>query len=92
MMKQPTPNRTNSTPIAGPQTVSPSKTQSTSLHAHLILRNWLVFGAGPHVCLGQNYAIMHLAMCLGKAALHLDWDHKTTEISDNIRYDLVMIG
>ena len=29
---------------------------------------------------------MHLMMCLGKAALHLDWDHKQTDVSDNIRY------
>jgi hypothetical protein len=29
---------------------------------------------------------MHLAMCLGKAALFLDWDHKVTDVSDDIRY------
>jgi hypothetical protein len=29
---------------------------------------------------------MHLMMCLGKASLFLDWDHKRTDVSDNIRY------
>jgi sterol 22-desaturase len=31
---------------------------------------------------------MHLVMCLGKASLFLDWDHKVTDVSDNIRYHL----
>ena len=29
---------------------------------------------------------MHLMMCLGKASLFMDWDHKRTPVSDDIRY------
>ena len=74
-------------PLDGVLMALPSNIQSLSLINLPEFRNWLVFGAGPHVCLGQNYAILHLVMCLGKASLFLDWDHKATEVSDNIRYD-----
>ncbi|EEB08115.2 C-22 sterol desaturase Erg5 [Schizosaccharomyces japonicus yFS275] len=45
-------------------------------------KSWLVFGTGPHVCLGQRYAVMHLIACIGKASIELDWKHKRTEDSD----------
>ncbi|BFZ61456.1 RNA polymerase C-22 sterol desaturase [Saitoella coloradoensis] len=48
-------------------------------------RNWLVFGTGPHVCLGQQYAVMHLMATIGKASMFLDWDHLRTPTSDDIR-------
>jgi cytochrome P450 len=85
MTKKPTLTRTNSLPTAGVQMALPKNTQSIPPVIGLTRRNWLVFGTGPHVCLGQNYAIMHLMMCLGKAAMHLEWDHKQTDVSDNIR-------
>lgn len=68
-----------------PYTFNPSRWSPTGI-AEQHPKNWLVFGTGPHVCLGQNYAIMHLMMCLGKAALFMDWDHKRTPVSDDIRY------
>ena len=92
MTRQSTLIPTNSIPTDGPLMVSPNKTKSIIfiLAETNGYRNWLVFGAGPHVCIGQNYAIMHLMMCLGKASLFLEWDHKTTPVSDNIRYLLIL--
>lgn len=47
--------------------------------------NWLVFGTGPHVCLGQNYVFMNLVSLFGKAALFYDWTHTITPLSEEIR-------
>ena len=48
-------------------------------------KNWLVFGTGPHYCLGQTYVQLHLMGMIGKAALHLDWVHHPTAVSDKIK-------
>lgn len=47
--------------------------------------NWLVFGTGPHVCLGQNYVFMGLVSLFGRAALYYDWKHTVTPLSEEIR-------
>ncbi|CCG83849.1 protein of unknown function [Taphrina deformans PYCC 5710] len=48
-------------------------------------QNWLVFGVGPHHCLGQNYAILHLTLAAGLACLKYDIKHHTTRTSENIK-------
>jgi sterol 22-desaturase len=48
-------------------------------------KNWLVFGTGPHYCLGQTYAIMNLMLLLHKLSAELEWKHKITEKSEEIR-------
>lgn len=47
-------------------------------------KNWLVFGTGPHYCLGQTYAQMNLIGMIGKASMGLDWTHRTTIESEDI--------
>ena len=47
-------------------------------------KNWLVFGTGPHYCLGQTYAQLNLIGMIGKASLGLDWEHISTAISEDI--------
>ncbi len=47
-------------------------------------KNWLVFGTGPHYCLGQTYAQLNLIGMIGKASLCLEWSHKPTEKSEDI--------
>jgi C-22 sterol desaturase len=48
-------------------------------------KNWLVFGVGPHYCLGQVYAQANLMLMIGKASMLLDWNHKITEKSEEIK-------
>jgi C-22 sterol desaturase len=48
-------------------------------------KNWLVFGTGPHYCLGQQYAQLNLMAMIGKASLHLNWKHHPTPTSEQIK-------
>ncbi len=48
-------------------------------------KNWLVFGTGPHYCLGQTYAQSNLMAMIGKASMHLDWVHHATPLSEHIK-------
>jgi C-22 sterol desaturase len=48
-------------------------------------KNFLVFGTGPHVCLGQHYVQLNLALFVGKASLLLEWKHHSTPISEEIK-------
>lgn len=47
--------------------------------------NWLVFGSGPHICIGKTYVMLHLTALIGKACLFYDWTHKVTPKSEVIR-------
>ncbi len=48
------------------------------------VKNWLVFGTGPHYCIGQTYAQMNLMAMIGKASMMLDWVHHPTAVSEDI--------
>ncbi|KZF23391.1 sterol C-22 desaturase [Xylona heveae TC161] len=48
-------------------------------------KNWLVFGTGPHYCLGQTYAQLNLMAMIGKASIELDWQHQITPLSEKIK-------
>src|SRR4051812_3206362 len=48
-------------------------------------KNFLVFGTGPHYCLGQIYAQNNLALMIGKASMYLDWVHHPTPLSEEIK-------
>ena len=48
-------------------------------------KNWLVFGTGPHYCLGQTYAQSNLMAMIGKASLELEWRHEKTGRSEDIK-------
>lgn len=48
-------------------------------------KNWLVFGTGPHYCLGQTYAQLSLMAMIGKASMEMDWEHTPTPQSEDIK-------
>ena len=66
-----------------PETYDPDRW--TTGDAEKQVKNWLVFGTGPHYCLGQNYAVMNLMLMVGKASMFLDWKHKVTDKSEEIK-------
>ncbi|CAD6903160.1 unnamed protein product [Tilletia controversa] len=47
-------------------------------------KNYLVFGSGPHYCIGQQYALMHLTAVLGTASVLMDWEHEITPLSEQV--------
>lgn len=49
------------------------------------IKNWLVFGTGPHICIGQTYATLNLMAMIGKASMFLDWKHEVTPLSEQIK-------
>ncbi|KAK3066079.1 hypothetical protein LTS18_002048, partial [Coniosporium uncinatum] len=49
------------------------------------VKNWLVFGTGPHYCLGQVYAVNNLIAMIGKASMLMDWKHEITPLSEQIK-------
>ena len=49
------------------------------------VKNWLVFGTGPHYCLGQTYAQLNLAAVIGKASMEMNWVHHPTPVSETIK-------
>jgi sterol 22-desaturase len=48
-------------------------------------RNYLVFGSGPHKCIGLDYAQMNIALVLANASVLLDWEHELTPTSDKVQ-------
>lgn len=50
----------------------------------MLKRNWLVFGYGPHACIGQNYVYTLFTAMLGKFLLGADLVHTKTEKSEEI--------
>lgn len=48
-------------------------------------KNWLVFGTGPHVCLGQQYVMLLFTGLIGKSVMNYHIKHKVTPLSEKIR-------
>ena len=49
-------------------------------------KNYLVFGAGPHRCIGQEYVTLNMSMTLGLAVTMMTFEHEITKDSEEIAY------
>lgn len=47
-------------------------------------KNYLVFGSGPHRCIGIEYATMNMALVIATAAITMRWEHEVTPESDAV--------
>ncbi|KAJ7480193.1 cytochrome P450 [Mycena galericulata] len=47
-------------------------------------KTYMVWGAGPHRCIGLEYATLNIALVLGIAAMMFDWEHEITPLSEEV--------
>ncbi|KZS91770.1 cytochrome P450 [Sistotremastrum niveocremeum HHB9708] len=66
-----------------PSSYTPSRWLDPQSTANTTPKNYLVFGSGPHKCIGVEYAMMHMACAMGIASVMMDWEHVRTEDSDD---------
>ncbi|EIW86362.1 cytochrome P450 sterol C22-desaturase [Coniophora puteana RWD-64-598 SS2] len=48
-------------------------------------RNYLVFGSGPHRCIGIEYATMNMGLVLALASILMDYEHVLTPESEKVQ-------
>jgi len=67
-----------------PDVFHPERWLDSDSSANANPKNYMVWGAGPHKCIGNEYATMNIALVLATASVMFDWVHNTTEESDKI--------
>lgn len=67
-----------------PEKLLPERWLDPKSTANTNPRNYLIFGSGPHKCIGVEYALMNIAICLGNAAVMMDFEHEVTPQSNEI--------
>lgn len=48
-------------------------------------KHYLVFGNGAHRCIGNEYALMNIALVLANAAMMMEWEHDVTPDSFKVK-------
>nr|BED42916.1 cytochrome P450 monooxygenase [Trametes versicolor] len=68
-----------------PDTLEPERWLDPEGSANQNPKNYLVFGSGPHKCIGLEYAMMNMALVLADAVALMDFEHVRTEQSDKVQ-------
>ncbi|KAI0069982.1 cytochrome P450 [Panus rudis PR-1116 ss-1] len=68
-----------------PDEIIPERWLDPESSANKNPRNYLVFGSGPHKCIGLEYAMSNIALVLADAAVLMDWEHEVTPESDKVQ-------
>lgn len=67
-----------------PDEFQPERWLDPTSSANMNPKNYLVWGSGPHRCIGLEYAMMNMALVLATAAVMFDWEHEITPESYEI--------
>ncbi|CAL1696651.1 unnamed protein product [Somion occarium] len=68
-----------------PDTLQPERWLDPNGSANQNPRNYLVFGSGPHKCIGLEYAVSNIALVLADASMMMEWEHEVTPVSDKVQ-------
>ncbi|KAJ7102386.1 cytochrome P450 [Mycena belliarum] len=67
-----------------PDAFTPERWLDPAGSANAHPKNYMVWGAGPHRCIGLEYAGMNIALVLAIAAMQFDWEHELTPLTDKV--------
>jgi C-22 sterol desaturase len=68
-----------------PETMNPDRWLDPNNSANTNPKNYIVFGSGPHRCIGVEYAMMNIALVLAIASTTFDFEHEITPLSDKVQ-------
>lgn len=74
-----------------PDEFQPDRWLDPNSSANTNPKNYLVWGSGPHRCIGVEYAMMNMALVLATAAVMFDWEHEITPQSYEIEYVILIL-
>lgn len=69
-----------------PDRFDPDRFSEERQEDQIYKRNFLAFGAGPHQCVGQRYALNHLVLFIAMFATLIDFKRDRTDGCDEIAY------
>ncbi|KAF9523589.1 cytochrome P450 [Crepidotus variabilis] len=67
-----------------PESFQPERWLDPESTANKNPKNYLVYGNGPHKCIGIEYANMNIALVLATAVCMMDFEHDVTPLSEEI--------
>ncbi len=72
--------------FTNPYEFDPDRFSAERLEDQVYKRNWLLFGAGPHQCIGQRYAMNQLLVFTALYSTLVDAKRVRTPDCDDIKY------
>eukprot|EP00897_Mesotaenium_endlicherianum_P007114 jgi/Mesen1/6430/ME000329S05584 len=72
--------------FSNPYQFDPDRFSADRREDHIYRRNWLMFGAGPHQCLGQRYAGNQIVLFICLLSSHMQWERVHTPGCNELLY------
>ena len=71
--------------FSNPDQLIPERWLEPESSANSNPKSYLVFGSGPHKCIGIDYATMEIALVLANASVLMNWEHEITPESEKVQ-------